>query len=93
MVLLENEFNLSTWIKRICSEISIPIISCGGAGSIYDFRKAVKVGASAVAAGSLFVYHGPYHAVLINYPTQQELRMVHDKKWTKKETIRFVQKL
>jgi cyclase len=29
--------------------------------------------ASAVAAGSLFVFHGARRAVLINYPTQEEL--------------------
>jgi cyclase len=33
----------------------------------------MKVGASAVAAGSLFVYKGPHKAVLINYPNREEL--------------------
>jgi cyclase len=30
-------------------------------------------GASAVAAGSLFVFYGPHRAVLINYPERKEL--------------------
>jgi cyclase len=30
-------------------------------------------GASAVAAGSLFVFHGRHRAVLINYPSAAEL--------------------
>jgi cyclase len=29
--------------------------------------------ASAVAAGSMFVYHGPRKAVLINYPSKDEI--------------------
>jgi cyclase len=29
--------------------------------------------ASAAAAGSMFVYHGPRKAVLINYPNREEL--------------------
>jgi len=62
-------------IKRIASNVSIPVIAHGGAGTLYDLKKAVKESyASAVAAGSMFVYHGPRNAVLINYPTQEELR-------------------
>jgi len=34
----------------------------------------VENGASAVSAGSLFVYYGKHRAVLITYPTQEELR-------------------
>jgi cyclase len=35
---------------------------------------AIKDGhASAVAAGSMFVFHGPHKAVLINYPKRSDL--------------------
>jgi cyclase len=61
-------------IKRITETVSIPVIVCGGAGKIEDFVDAVKKGgASAVAAGSLFVFHGKYRAVLISYPAIEEL--------------------
>ena len=61
-------------IKKVASSVSIPLVAHGGAGSIEDFKKAVKESyASAVAAGSMFVYHGPRKAVLINYPTLDEL--------------------
>ena len=61
-------------IKKVSSSVSIPVIAHGGAGSLEDFKIAVKkFYASAVAAGSLFVYHGPRKAVLINYPTYEEL--------------------
>lgn len=61
-------------ISKISQEINIPLVACGGAGKLSDLPKAIEAGASAIAAGSLFVYHGPHKAVLINYPTQQQIR-------------------
>jgi len=38
-----------------------------------DFKTAIIEGnASAVAAGSMFVFHGKKRAVLINYPSKQQ---------------------
>lgn len=62
-------------LKKITSEVSMPVIACGGAGKMEHFREAVeKGGASAVAAGSMFVFHGAHRAVLINYPSQEEIK-------------------
>lgn len=64
-------------IKAVSRGISIPLIACGGAGNVDDLSAAVGVGgASAVAAGSMFVFHGKHRAVLINFPTQQDLQRV-----------------
>jgi cyclase len=61
-------------IKQVTEAVSVPVIACGGPGKIQDFVEAVrKGGASAVAAGSLFVFHGKYRAVLISYPASDEL--------------------
>ena len=60
-------------IKNISSGLSVPLIACGGAASVNDFNKAVEHGASAVAAGSMFVFQRPHNAVLISYPSQKEL--------------------
>jgi cyclase len=61
-------------IRQVASAVQIPVVACGGAGSLDDMATAVNVaGASAVAAGSLFVYVGPHRAVLINYPPRDEL--------------------
>ena len=60
-------------IDKIAETISIPLTVLGGAGSISDIAKVIeKHGVLGVAAGSLFVFKGPYKAVLINYPTQIE---------------------
>lgn len=64
-------------IKMVSDVVSIPVIACGGAGNIVDFRRAVlEGGASAVAAGSMFVFHGRRQAVLINFPNKDEIRRV-----------------
>ncbi|WOD12589.1 AglZ/HisF2 family acetamidino modification protein [Pseudomonas sp. NyZ704] len=57
-------------VKAVTSVVSIPVIACGGAGSLQDLVEPIDLaGASAVAAGSLFVFHGKRKAVLINYPS------------------------
>ena len=43
-------------IKNISSNVKIPVVALGGAGSIEDLGKAKEYGASAVSAGSLFIY-------------------------------------
>ena len=61
-------------IHNVSSRISIPLVACGGAGKIGDFREAIeKGGASAVSAGSMFVFHGKHRAVLITCPGRDEL--------------------
>lgn len=61
-------------IKRISHCVSIPVVALGGAGKIEHLKEAFcHGGASGLAAGSLFVYHGPKKGVLINYPERSEL--------------------
>lgn len=55
-------------IRDLCKQITIPIVACGGAGSLNDMYQILEIGASAAAAGSLFVFKGKNRAVLINYP-------------------------
>ena len=57
-------------IKSISSAVSVPVIACGGAKNIEDCKKVCDAGASAAAAGSMFVFWGRNRAVLINYPDQ-----------------------
>lgn len=60
-------------IERAASMCPVPLIAVGGVGSLADLKAAVAAGASAVAAGAFFVYHGPHRAVLITYPKYDEL--------------------
>lgn len=64
--------------EKICSHLDIPVIASGGAKSLVDLKSAVKSGASAVAAGSMFVFHGKHKAVLITYPKYNELNLLFE---------------
>jgi imidazole glycerol-phosphate synthase subunit HisF len=61
-------------VRSVADAVTIPVIACGGAGKLADLASVVKDGhASAAAAGSLFVFHGPRNAVLVNYPDHAAL--------------------
>jgi cyclase len=63
--------------KLVSSAVNVPIVASGGAGSIQDLKAVINVGgASAVTAGSLFVYKGKHNAVLINYPSTSEIQEI-----------------
>jgi len=66
-------------LHSVSKEVNIPVIACGGAGNTSHFAEAIQRGASAVAAGSMFVFHGKHRGVLINYPGQQELKNIFHK--------------
>ncbi len=62
-------------VKKITSAVQVPVIAVGGAGNLAHIKQVVvEGGASAAAAGSMFVYHGPLKGVLINYPEQKLLQ-------------------
>ena len=61
-------------IKEVSANLHIPVVVCGGAAGFDDFVLAVNNGASAVAAGSIFVFQRPHNAVLISYPSQADLK-------------------
>ncbi len=61
-------------IRRVTSSVGIPVVACGGAGYINHLVDAVKNGASAAAAGSMFVFQGPLRGVLISYPDPIDLQ-------------------
>lgn len=61
-------------VRSIADKVNIPLVAHGGAASLDDIREAVtEGGASAVAAGSMFVFKGQHRAVLVNYPSQERL--------------------
>ena len=61
-------------IKKVSSSIEQPLVALGGASEMNDFKDAIDSGASAVAAGSFFVFFGKHKAVLITYPKIEEIQ-------------------
>jgi imidazole glycerol-phosphate synthase subunit HisF len=66
-------------IREAAAACSVPLIACGGVGSVADIKAAVVAGASAVAAGAFFVFYGKHRAVLITYPKYDELVALLDR--------------
>jgi cyclase len=61
-------------IRSVSAAIKVPLVACGGAGTLNDLKSAIiDGGASAAAAGSFFVFHGKRRAVLITYPSHSEI--------------------
>lgn len=58
-------------VRSVAEAVGVPVVAVGGARTVDDLAAAVHDGhASAVMAGSMFVFHGPHRAVLINFPEQ-----------------------
>ena len=66
------DLNMINFFKQY---ISVPLSIVGGAGSISHIQSAIdKFGLIGASAGSLFIFKGPYRAVLINYPRKNEIK-------------------
>jgi len=66
-------YNLNL-IQEISAAVTIPVVALGGAGNLQHMRDAyTQAHATALAAGSMFVFYGPNKAVLINYPERNKI--------------------
>jgi imidazole glycerol-phosphate synthase subunit HisF len=59
--------------RQVRAATGLPMTILGGAGSLSDIGQLINTcGVLGAAAGSLFVFKGPYRAVLISYPNPQQ---------------------
>lgn len=59
--------------EQLRKAVDVPITILGGAGALGHMQQLFgKCGVVGAAAGSFFVFKGPYRAVLITYPTMQQ---------------------
>jgi cyclase len=62
-------------IKLVSKAVNVPVVASGGAGNLDHLRQAIIMGgASAVTAGSMFVFKGKHRGILINYPSSDDLK-------------------
>jgi cyclase len=67
-------------IRMVSEAVTIPVVALGGAGGLDDLKEAYQeTYASGLAAGSMFVFHGPKRGVLINYPDRTEMEFSRDR--------------
>ena len=61
-------------ISTILNSVEIPVIACGGCGSIEDLKTVLyKTNANAAAIGSMAVYSKKGMGVLINFPSRGQV--------------------
>jgi cyclase len=59
---------------ELLNKVNIPVIACGGCGSINDLKKVLyDVNANAAAIGSMAVYSKKGMGVLINFPHRENI--------------------
>lgn len=63
-------------IRSVAPNLSIPTVALGGAGEALHLAQALNAGASAAASGSAFAFIGKLRAVLVNYPSMQQMDSV-----------------
>ena len=69
-----------TLVSKITHAVNVPVIACGGCGSVSDIDRVInESGARGAAAGSFFVFHGKHRAVLITYPEYKVLEALFNK--------------
>lgn len=64
-------------IDEVSKLINIPVVASGGMSDLMELEEVLRsTSISAVAVGSLFIFHGKHKAVLITYPNRDELMMI-----------------
>ncbi|MHB1163466.1 MAG: AglZ/HisF2 family acetamidino modification protein [Minisyncoccota bacterium] len=61
------------FLKAAADAVDVPVVAVGGAGTPAHLSAALRAGASAVGAGSMFIFQGVHQAVLISYVDRADL--------------------
>ena len=64
-------------VKTLSKNLSIPMIYSGGVRSINDARDVYNAGSQGIGVGAWFVYSGPHNAVLVSYPSEDEMTKLY----------------
>ena len=67
------DFNI---LEKISKSLQVPVVCCGGLGSLDHMSKAASLGVNGIAGGSFFVYKGSEKGILLNYPDETILNRV-----------------
>jgi cyclase len=61
-------------LAEVAAAVGIPVIGCGGAGTLEHLRTAFReTGVAALAAATMFCLHGKHRAPLISFPSPAEV--------------------
>jgi cyclase len=60
-------------LAEVLEAVDVPVLLCGGAGSLKDVAEALEHGASGAVGGRLFLTRGQHLASLVSYPTPEAI--------------------
>ena len=63
-------------VREVARNLSIPVVALGGAGDARHLVQGLRAGASAAASGSTFIFIGKLRAVLVSYPTPEQMDLL-----------------
>jgi cyclase len=63
-------------IREVSRNLSVPVVALGGAGEAQHLAQGLLAGASAAASGSAFVFIGKLRAVLVSYPSPEQMTLL-----------------
>ena len=63
-------------IREVSRNLSVPVVALGGAGGAQHLAQGLHAGASAAASGSTFVFIGKLRAVLVSYPSSEQMDLL-----------------
>jgi len=70
---MQSGYNVAV-LDDVARAVRIPVIGCGGAGTLEHLRTAFReTGVAALAAATMFCLHGKHRAPLISFPTPEQV--------------------
>lgn len=63
-------------IREVSRNLTVPVVALGGAGVALHLAQGLLAGASAAASGSAFVFIGKLRAVLVSYPSPEQMDLL-----------------
>jgi cyclase len=63
-------------VRKLSVTCPVPFIAHGGVGNLDDISAGLEAGADSVGIGSFSLFHGPHEALLLSYPSAQELALL-----------------
>lgn len=63
-------------VSNLSITCPVPFIAHGGVGNLDDISAGLEAGADSVGIGSFSLFHGPHEALLLTYPSAQELALL-----------------
>jgi cyclase len=78
-------------VSKLSRACPVPFVAHGGVGKFDDISEGLKAGADSVGIGSFSLFQGPHEALLLSYPSPQELALLSNPNSTELDRRKWVE--